>query len=994
MKVNVINCNIRQNTTSFNNIFFKRNKKNKTENADINDSEYEAAVQRGLFNSDLPVQYSKSDIKRLLNIRNSDFGKAKSLLFLKDRGSNQFSSKDIRKLSRIDDEKFLALVPFFAVKERGDEQFAAHDITKFSNLDYDEISRAKTLVFIEGRNRQFNSDEIIYFSKFDAEKFQNAKKYLYIDTRGNFQFSPSDIDFILSAPDDKKEKMNSVIFSKSARGRELKIRDISRLCECSADRIDLVSELLGEKTFFDTYRFSTGDIVSFLNLSDAKLNRAKKYFNVDKRGSNQFYPYEILKLSQLDEDRGKRADELLYIEGRKRMQLHATEIINASNLTGDEFEYLKNEFKNNPDVDFSAAFIGAKFSKYLMYSSLSDMDLSLRREYLKDLISLRRQIFINLDFNSIKNPFFPKDSKDYEKKVQSAAMSCGINSKKIDKSKTDEFFEFLCEMENDKSALNNKDLKISLDYKREDFIYDVVQLLSDLNDADKRKLCLLFGFELVQHDDKTSIEGYPSTDEANIDNIDDNNIKQKAKKLYYLVYKFTKENKVKVRGSDKVSEYVREIIKIFPEFLTTISKKQYGLHMYSLDMHLINTLFEVMNDPDYFELSEKERRKLQLAALFHDISKKEEVYDSNHDIRSSNDAYCILSRLNLKEEDLNDIVNLIKHHEWLKKYNTSKIKDEDVLKDIAFEFRKDNLLLMQTILTKSDMKSIQKDGAFFKALEDVFECAKSDSLGHLSEIKNTAIPLLVTDFINASDIKADNDVVKKIKTKTDDNREIENTVLFLKNGINLSKFGFREGVNSDDLTCLIHGFDGSLNGTLFDAMGRINSDALFSSSFVFYPLKNYHGFRNQGFIINANPDDICAGYKRDFGSGFLKDTDLLKRQYLFGGNFHEARTYISDKIKEIFNLSDEEYFEFYNLYKNKSYFEIKDEKIKDGFKLLFSDIEGRERKGSRKYNEILVINPKISAVFACNMNGDISQIPSFLREYAADNDKLIVYFGE
>ena len=61
---------------------------------------------------------------------------------------------------------------------------------------------------------------------------------------------------------------------------------------------------------------------------------------------------------------------------------------------------------------------------------------------------------------------------------------------------------------------------------------------------------------------------------------------------------------------------------------------------------------------------------------------------------------------------------------------------------------------------------------------------------------------------------------------------------------------------------------------------------------------------------------------------------------------------------------------------------------------LFKRMEGGKRAHGRQYNEMLVTRPKIQAVFDYGDSSDISKIPAYLRQYAAENNLPIIYFGK
>ena len=166
--------------------------------------------------------------------------------------------------------------------------------------------------------------------------------------------------------------------------------------------------------------------------------------------------------------------------------------------------------------------------------------------------------------------------------------------------------------------------------------------------------------------------------------------------------------------------------------------------------------------------------------------------------------------------------------------------------------------------------------------------------------------------------------------------------------------------------------------------------------------REYKVFKKQGLILDVNPNDIHAGYFKDFGSGFKKDIEDLKRNYLFRNkqeprfekNKHHYRTYIPNLIKRHLNYSDSDYLRAIKEIKDcKSITDVerKNKKFAQALLEIFESIHFGERKYNRKYNEILISRPKIQGVFAYGQKYE--QIPIFLRQFAQDNDLPIIIFG-
>lgn len=172
--------------------------------------------------------------------------------------------------------------------------------------------------------------------------------------------------------------------------------------------------------------------------------------------------------------------------------------------------------------------------------------------------------------------------------------------------------------------------------------------------------------------------------------------------------------------------------------------------------------------------------------------------------------------------------------------------------------------------------------------------------------------------------------------------------------------------------------------------------------------KNYRVFRKQGFVLDVDFNDIHAGYYRDFGTGYAKDIELLKSDYLFKGqraavndknawtgDRREYRDYIPNLVKQKMGINNAQYVELMEKIQScKSITDIEkvDKRFADNLQEIFAGMDAGRRNGGRQYNEMLVTRPKIQAVFAYDK--DYNKIPHFLRKYAADNDLPIIIFGK
>lgn len=136
---------------------------------------------------------------------------------------------------------------------------------------------------------------------------------------------------------------------------------------------------------------------------------------------------------------------------------------------------------------------------------------------------------------------------------------------------------------------------------------------------------------------------------------------------------------------------------------------------------------------------------------------------------------------------------------------------------------------------------------------------------------------------------------------------------------------------------------------------------------------------------------IHVAYWRDFGSGYKKTVNDLLNTYLFNNN--SLRNYISDALKQELHINDYEYTKLFNKIEDMPIEELdaKYPKVASAFRKIINDMDIQKRSFGRNYNEILVTNPKIQAIFCYDRQPE--QISSYLRRFAERNNIPIIAFN-
>lgn len=641
------------------------------------------------------------------------------------------------------------------------------------------------------------------------------------------------------------------------------------------------------------------------------------------------------------------------------------------------------------------------FAKYSHVTSFDQLNLLQKRDIMRKITDYHSEIQSGRFNKYLDIKILPKNGSDYCTTLGRLSHSIGINVKPLESKIKAGFFDSMQNMSNPKSEFMKLDFdnnipKLNLTYPLEDFQNDVWNVVKNLSYGERTKSIDYFGFELKNKSNRFIMNGFPSADkpDGRLALIKDKTVQDAITKLTPYIIKFTQANNVYVKNNPNLSNDLTNIVKAFPEFLTTIKKEQHPTHDYTLDIHLLKVLQGVFKNPEYQKLSETSKKQIQIVAFLHDLTKQAGAVDRHHPENSAFDTYYLLNKMEMSEKEKLKIYQIIKNHAWLEKYNNSANK-ADVAKNLAFEFRQGDAFKLISILTDADLKGIKKNNGFFKKYAQDLYNAKKHIEPLVYDLQKTAINLPQTKIPKAHKLNTKSKLVTVI------NRDgIKNTVIDLSQAdgffkmrrpIDLKSIGFEENVYSRDLNLLVHGLDNKDNAAMFQALGVINSDALLSTSYINYGKGNYKVFRQQGFVLDVPSTDIHAGYWRDFGSGYRKDKHNLFSTYLFSNNF--ARNYFSDELKKKLKLSDSAYIDLLRKIEDLSItqLDIKFPQVAKAYRNIFTNMNTSIRSFGRNYNEILVSRPKIQALFCYRQNAEC--LPAYLRRYAEKNDIPILYFG-
>jgi len=160
------------------------------------------------------------------------------------------------------------------------------------------------------------------------------------------------------------------------------------------------------------------------------------------------------------------------------------------------------------------------------------------------------------------------------------------------------------------------------------------------------------------------------------------------------------------------NDLIASILENIPEWKRLLNCRQHRTHDYCLDVHTLSVLKRVREAEGFDELIDYDKLIVLYSALLHDIDKKEGIVDAEHPMRGAKTSSSILFKLGFDEEFINDIYLLIYYHPVIGLMASDRIclTDEELVKI----FKNHKILELQTMLSIADIKSVQRNGNFFK----------------------------------------------------------------------------------------------------------------------------------------------------------------------------------------------------------------------------------------------------------------------------------------
>ncbi|MCD8025038.1 MAG: HD domain-containing protein [Candidatus Gastranaerophilales bacterium] len=715
-------------------------------------------------------------------------------------------------------------------------------------------------------------------------------------------------------------------------------------------------------------------------------------------------------------------------------------------VSSDELKKLgETVSKDDADCLWDDTAIAAKFLPVYKKQDINEIPLTEKRNLLKNLVALNSNLFEEDENLHRLFPLLPKNQEEYCALLPSIVRSTGIKTNTLSDKEIESFNNSLNSLSSSLKNISDEEfnnLDIKQEYSKDDFISDTLGKVKNLTPKERQKVYDYFGFELhYNKENKTgfSITGYP----VNLNNgkklaqIADPKTKAVVEDLRKNVIHFSENNPVTCNNG-QIETLLNEIIISLPELRPMIGRTQAKAHDFDCFLHSLKVMKEIVQDPEFDELNNSDKKIMLLASLLHDITKREGITDKTHENEGAFDSFFIAKKFNLTQEEEIKLYTLIKNHEWLQRVNRSKNEEELAgnIQSTAYDLRHDNIFDMSLMFTHADLKAVKKGGSFHDTKEGNSRIDFNGNIRsfgesadyyaemikkYISELQKSQPVLPATKLPSSDKIKS-----KIIKINADGSTNIKG-VYEDKNGLIIIKYNEVEnweaiglpegskskgiktvtdrGKNADtgNIKFIAHGLDYPNQLAKFDVFSLPDSNALLSVSYMERPESKYRLYRPQGVLLDVDTKYIHGGCESDSGSGNEKNI----HKFIFGKLKEKDRLFISSLIKEAAGMNDEEYVEFVRENSNKSFNEIKPVELGEKLIKAFASINSNKRLGEREYNEMYISNPKITGVFAYNTDkkgivgnpvdflnsNEVSKRTNFLKQYAIEHNIPFVVFG-
>ncbi len=182
-----------------------------------------------------------------------------------------------------------------------------------------------------------------------------------------------------------------------------------------------------------------------------------------------------------------------------------------------------------------------------------------------------------------------------------------------------------------------------------------------------------------------------------------------------------------------------------------VGRPQHGGHEFTVDEHTLRVMQNVQQHPLFETLSQTDQENLLAAASMHDVGKRANMLDLDHEWVSANIAWGVLTTLGFTPVRSQRICNLIARHNEVSfvpaERVSQKLSNPAHLDDLATFYRHPAALKQLRILNEADIKSIDGESSLWTQPVESELNLVTQVIGKRSQqLNENQIPILTTEL--------------------------------------------------------------------------------------------------------------------------------------------------------------------------------------------------------------------------------------------------------
>ncbi|MBA3855390.1 MAG: hypothetical protein C0507_00640 [Cyanobacteria bacterium PR.3.49] len=182
-----------------------------------------------------------------------------------------------------------------------------------------------------------------------------------------------------------------------------------------------------------------------------------------------------------------------------------------------------------------------------------------------------------------------------------------------------------------------------------------------------------------------------------------------------------------------------------------VGRNQHSAHDFKLDGHLLSAVEKLLQDPEYKKLSAKDKINAAWATFLHDVGKKENMVDFDHNRSSVSMAWGILRSLGYPDTRIQRITDIMSKDAELSfnpdVKNSVTLQRPGELDNVVNHYRHPDGLRMVGMLNRADIKSVKQNEGWWKPeVKEELDAIHALAAPRVEALNRHSLPILTTEL--------------------------------------------------------------------------------------------------------------------------------------------------------------------------------------------------------------------------------------------------------